>query len=179
MINTEGCRPAGYACASVHRQVTLMHMSVCHSNTVAPLFLLAADAVTPEKALQPALEPASPPPKVETGQSSPIWQGKAPPALPAKGFKLTSALACVGIGLAVRALMPASVDPQAWTLLSIFTCTVSGAASRRGGFLCQWPSHQELHAACAFLVRCQACLLFSLPHSHCPQCLDPCLRAQV
>jgi len=89
---------------------------------------LANNIVALEPDVQPPipLAPASPTVALPSGQTSPIWKGKAVPASLPQGFKLTSALACIGIGLAVRALMPAGVDAQAWTLLSIFTCTVSG-----------------------------------------------------
>jgi len=56
---------------------------------------------------------------------------KAPP--PAKApvkpaFKIVNALICVGLGLAVRFLVPipSGIEHKSWTLLSVFICTVAG-----------------------------------------------------
>ena len=57
--------------------------------------------------------------------------GAAPPSGSAfewKGAKLRAAALSVGVGLAVRFLLPcpAGVAPQAWTLLAIFLSTITG-----------------------------------------------------
>ena len=57
--------------------------------------------------------------------------GAAPPSESAfewKGAKLRAAALSIGVGLAVRFLLPcpAAVAPQAWTLLAIFLSTITG-----------------------------------------------------
>ena len=71
-------------------------------------------------------------PPAASSSSSSSSDGAAPPPPPPpkqqKGAKLLPLAASVGIGLALRFLVPVptGLEPQAWTLLSVFVSTIAG-----------------------------------------------------
>ena len=72
----------------------------------------------------PLLPPPPPPPPPPTAPPPP----PPPPPKQQKGAKLLPLAASVGIGLALRFLVPVptGLEPQAWTLLSVFVSTIAG-----------------------------------------------------
>ena len=81
----------------------------------------------PQK-VEELLVSSCPPAAASSSSSS---SGAAPPPPPApkqKGAKLIPLAASVGIGLALRFLVPipTGLEPQAWTLLSVFVSTIAG-----------------------------------------------------
>ena len=94
-----------------------------------------------EQQLQQQHQPLSSPPAASSSSSddsaaaaaaAPAPPAKAtappPPAKQQKGAKLIPLAASVGIGLALRFLVPvpAGLEPQAWSLLSVFVSTIAG-----------------------------------------------------